>query len=64
MTMRATRIRTAKTAVEALPTSTRRNSRSGAGQPIASEVMSIRERIAAPAAKAIPAPARIRPSCR
>ena len=49
MTTRASVIRTANTAVDALPTSTRMNSRSGAGQPMASEVRSIRERIAAPA---------------
>ena len=36
--------------VEALATSTRTKCRNGVGQPIASEVMSIRERIAAPAA--------------
>ena len=61
---RAMIISTANTAVGALPTSTRMNSRSGAGQPIASDVMSIRERIAAPLANAMPAPARIRPTCR
>ncbi len=64
MMTRASTISTANTAVGALPTSTRMNSRSGVGQPIASEVMSIRERIAAPMAKAMPAPARISPSCR
>ena len=37
MMTRASVISTAKTAVEALPTSTRMNSRSGAGQPMASE---------------------------
>ena len=64
MMVRAIRINSAKTAVEALPASTRMNSRSGAGQPMPSEVMSIRARIAALAASEIPAPARIRPSCR
>jgi len=34
------------------------------GQPSASESVSIRERIAAPAAKAIPAPTMTSPSCR
>ena len=40
MTTRASIISTANTAVDALPTSTRMNSRNGAGQPIASEVTS------------------------
>ena len=64
MMTRASVISSANTAVGALPTSTRMNSRSGAGQPIASEVMSIRARIAAPAPSAIPAPTMISPSCR
>ena len=64
MMTRASVISTANTAVEALPTSTRMNSRSAAGQPIASEARSIRKRIAAPAAYAMPAPARMSPSCR
>ena len=51
-------------AVEALLTSTRTNSRKGAGQPMASEVVSTFERMAAPLAKAIPVAARISPSCR
>ena len=50
MMTRASVISTAKTAVEALPTSTRMNSRSGAGQPMASEPTSIRDRTAAPTA--------------
>ena len=37
MITRASIISTANTAVEALPTSTRRNSRNGAGQPMASD---------------------------
>jgi len=43
MTMRASAISTANTALEVLPTSARIESRSGAGQPIASSVISIRE---------------------
>ena len=64
MTTRASVISTANTAVEALPTITRTTCRSGAGQFFASEVTSIRARIAAPAASAKPVAARIRPSCR
>ena len=64
MITRASITSTANAAVEALPTSTRRNSRNGAGQLMASEVTSTLERTAAPAAKAIPAAARISPSCR
>ncbi len=64
MATRAIVISTANTAVEALLTSTRRNSRSGGIQPIASDVMSIRERIVAPLANARPPPASISPNCR
>ena len=61
---RASTISKANAAVGALPTSTRMNSRSGAGQPIASEVMWTRARIAARMATAKPAPVRINPNCR
>ena len=54
MTRRASRISTANTAVEALSTSTRTNSRSGAGQPAARAVRSTRERTAAPDGKCDP----------
>ncbi len=64
MITRASVISSANTAVGALPTSTRMNSRSGAGQPIANEVVSMRERIAVPTPSAIPAPTTISPSCR
>ena len=64
MITRSTIIRMAKIAVEALNTITRAKCRSGSGQRIASDDMSTRERIAASAAQAIPAVARIRPNCR
>ena len=64
MITRASSISTANTAVEALSTSTRRNSRNGAGQLMASDVTSTLERTVAPAAKAIPVAARISPTCR
>ncbi len=64
MVTRATIISTANTTVGALPTSTRANSRSGVGQPMASDVMFTRERMAAPLANAMPVAARINPSCR
>ena len=50
ITTRSAIIRTANTAVDALPTSTRTKCRSGSGQRIASDVMSTRARIAASAA--------------
>ncbi len=62
MTIRATRIRTANTAVEEYSTSTRTIPRNGAGQLAPSLLMSTRERIAAPDANAIPAPASTTPT--
>jgi hypothetical protein len=62
MMMRATRIRTANTAVEECSTSTRTIMRNGAGQLAPSLLMSTRERIAAPAAYAMPAPASTTPT--
>jgi hypothetical protein len=50
--------------MDAWLTRTRINNRSGVGQPKASDVISIRARIAAPAANAIPDPVTIKPSCR
>ncbi len=64
MATRASVISAANTAVEALPASMRTSSRSGFGQSRPRDVISLRERIAVPAAKAIPAPASINPSCR
>ena len=62
MTMRATRISTANTAVEECSTSTRTIMRNGAGQLVPSLLMSTRARIAAPEAKAIPAPVSTTPT--
>ena len=50
--------------MDAWLTSTRINSRSGVGHPKASDATSIRARVAAPAANAIPVPVTIKPSCR
>ena len=54
----------AQSRMDALLTSTRAKCRNGSGQPIANEVMSTRARMAASAAKAMPAAASIRPNCR
>src|SRR3954454_16484859 len=64
ITSRVNTISSANAAVGALPTNTRVNSRSGAGQPIASEAISTLERMVARMAKAIPPPVRISPNCK
>ena len=62
--MRAAITNIANTAVDALPTTTRAKCRNGSGQLFANDVVSIRPRMPASAAKAIPAAARIKPNCR
>ena len=62
MTMRATLISTANTAVEECRTSTRTIMRNGAGQLSPSLSRSTRARIAAPEANAMPAPVSTTPT--